>query len=340
MCDKITCLGKKQVLDDRKMKLFDSLSQITSVNFDNVNLYNDADLTDATENFINWIRKNSAVSSSDEVLDNIDSGIGLVEVKATALNQIVNIFLQMREIAILASTGTGTEHDVENYAEQMKDLFNSVQAIAATTRYNHTAPEGMGLKQTTGTGTDSNYGSSTGSYILPLAITAVGSGAPTSDTNATGAGQNKKLIPIQVTLQSGASFNTGIQVSGDDMRGSFMVHIYDLLNQNIAVDTQDSDLIEQDDYTVTTQFDRVPEMVQYIDKIDADILKLRNLIRRADSEYKSLGEYKTALLRYVKDSFSELDRKRITAKNEINDELCNILKTIGYLNVCIHHNGD
>lgn len=242
----------------------------------------------------------------------------------------------MREVAILASSGTATEHDMNNYGAQLVALFHSVQAIVATTRYNHTADGGMGKAGTTTAG-DTNYATTTASFILPLAITN-GDG----DTTVGSTGSTKE-IPIQATIQSGVAFRSDVGDSGDDYRGSFMVHIYDLINlQSLptASDASTHEYIEQDDYTNVASFATTTEMVEYIDKIDADILKLRNLIRRADSEFKSLNEYKTALLRYVKNTFSELDRKRVRAKEDINDELCSILKTIGYLNVCIYHNGD
>merc|ERR1711998_672588 len=139
MCDKILCLGKKQELEDKKMDLFTALADITSINFDNINLSNDSNLHDAVENFINWVRKNKVSSNSDEVLDNIDSGMGLVDLKHSALNQMADILLKTRELAVLGSSGTATAEDITNISSQIEGKFAEMDRVARTTIYNGTS---------------------------------------------------------------------------------------------------------------------------------------------------------------------------------------------------------
>jgi flagellin-like hook-associated protein FlgL len=267
MCDKIVCLGKRQELEDKKMKLFMALAEISSIDFDNVNLSNANSQHDAVEQFIDWTRRHKNRSNTDEAVSNTDSAIGLVDVKARAENQIQNILLKMRELAVQSATGTMTVADMTALSNTYKNYRAEVQRISADSEYNGAAVVGAVATKTIQVGT------------------------------------------------------------GNTANDRIAVNTYNLADSLLQI-------------KATTGIEDQAKAQAAIAGIDTDLETNRGYIEGSGNEYDRLVEAKKQLLRAYKEAFAELERHREQARTQINRELCNILKTIAYLNVCVNHNGN
>ena len=73
--------------------------------------------------------------------------------------------------------------------------------------------------------------------------------------------------------------------------------------------------------------------------VDTFIRDVTAAVSRNLGSYTRLVESRNKLLRDYKDLFRQLEAQRAQAKNQLNVDLANIMKTISYLNVCISHNG-
>ena len=73
--------------------------------------------------------------------------------------------------------------------------------------------------------------------------------------------------------------------------------------------------------------------------IDVFIRDVTAAVSRNLASYTRLVESRNKLLRDYKDLHRQLEAQRAQAKNQLNVDLANIMKTISYLNVCISHNG-
>ena len=89
--------------------------------------------------------------------------------------------------------------------------------------------------------------------------------------------------------------------------------------------------------TLITSFDTARVQANQAGNALKDIRRRIYAARAAQQELQLIKEANIAQYHNL---IKTLERQREFAKNQINRELCNLLKTISYLNACIRHNGD
>lgn len=90
-------------------------------------------------------RFRAQVRSTNQAIRNAQDGISLTQTGEGALNEVSNILIRMRELAIQASNGTVSPADRDTLNQEFTDLVNEVDRIAESTTFN-------GVKLLDGTG--------------------------------------------------------------------------------------------------------------------------------------------------------------------------------------------
>ena len=78
----------------------------------------------------------SQVRSLGQASRNANDGISLVQVGEGALNEVSNILVRLRELAIQSANGSSSAADKETIAEEFGSLVNEINRIAQSTEFN------------------------------------------------------------------------------------------------------------------------------------------------------------------------------------------------------------
>tara|TARA_R110002072_G_scaffold174303_3_gene329377 strand:- start:71645 stop:72472 length:828 start_codon:yes stop_codon:yes gene_type:complete len=81
-------------------------------------------------------RLRSQVRSLGQASRNANDGISLVQVGEGALNEVSNILVRLRELAIQSANGSSSAADKETIAEEFGSLVNEINRIAQSTEFN------------------------------------------------------------------------------------------------------------------------------------------------------------------------------------------------------------
>jgi flagellin len=81
-------------------------------------------------------RLRSQVRSLSQASRNANDGISLVQVGEGALNEVSNILVRLRELAIQSANGSSSTDDKETIQEEFSSLVNEINRIAQSTEFN------------------------------------------------------------------------------------------------------------------------------------------------------------------------------------------------------------
>ena len=81
-------------------------------------------------------RLRSQVRSLSQASRNANDGISLVQVGEGALNEVSNILVRLRELAIQSSNGSASSADRNTIKEEFDSLVNEINRIAQSTEFN------------------------------------------------------------------------------------------------------------------------------------------------------------------------------------------------------------
>jgi flagellin len=81
-------------------------------------------------------RLRSQIRSLGQASRNANDGISLVQVGEGALNEVSNILVRLRELAIQAANGSSSTQDKNTIKEEFDSLINEVNRIAQSTEFN------------------------------------------------------------------------------------------------------------------------------------------------------------------------------------------------------------
>ena len=81
-------------------------------------------------------RLRSQVRSLSQASRNANDGISLVQVGEGALNEVSNILVRLRELAIQSANGSSSTADKETIQEEFSSLVNEINRIAQSTEFN------------------------------------------------------------------------------------------------------------------------------------------------------------------------------------------------------------
>ncbi|MFT4513104.1 MAG: flagellin [Planctomycetota bacterium] len=81
-------------------------------------------------------RLRSQIRSLSQASRNANDGISLVQVGEGALNEVSNILVRLRELAIQSANGASSSADKDTIAEEFGSLVNEINRIAQSTEFN------------------------------------------------------------------------------------------------------------------------------------------------------------------------------------------------------------
>jgi len=81
-------------------------------------------------------RFRAQIRSTNQAIRNAQDGISLTQTGEGALNEVSNILIRMRELAIQASNGTVSNEDRDTLQQEFGDLINEIDRIALSTTFN------------------------------------------------------------------------------------------------------------------------------------------------------------------------------------------------------------
>ena len=81
-------------------------------------------------------RMRAQVRSLTQAQRNANDGISLVQTAEGALNEVSNILIRMRELAIEANNGTTSDADKDTLDQEFQDLISEIDRIAGSTDFN------------------------------------------------------------------------------------------------------------------------------------------------------------------------------------------------------------
>ena len=100
-------------------------------------------------------RFRAQIRSTNQAIRNAQDGISLTQTGEGALNEVSNILIRMRELAIQASNGTVSGQDRDTLNQEFADLVNEIDRIAESTTFN-------GVRLLDGTGSTLTFQVGTG----------------------------------------------------------------------------------------------------------------------------------------------------------------------------------
>jgi flagellin len=126
-------------------------------------------------------RLRSQVRSLGQASRNANDGISLVQVGEGALNEVSNILVRLRELAIQSANGSSSTADKNTIKEEFDSLVNEINRIAQSTEFNGIRLlDGSASTVTFQVGINTQVGTPALSTTLGLSTIDVGSGGNTS----------------------------------------------------------------------------------------------------------------------------------------------------------------
>merc|ERR1712100_364390 len=140
MCDKVVCLGKRHELEDKKLKLFQTLADVSTIDFDNANSREEAlDQHQALTFLLAWATANSEagqISNVEEVTSNIESFSAKIGTYEKALQAAADIVNDMRQVAVLCMDESKSDEDRFNWDQKYQAYADALSKIAGSAQYN------------------------------------------------------------------------------------------------------------------------------------------------------------------------------------------------------------
>lgn len=81
-------------------------------------------------------RFRAQIRSTNQAIRNAQDGISMTQTGEGALNEVSNIMIRLRELAMQAANGTVSNQDKDTLNQEFTDLINEVDRIAASTTFN------------------------------------------------------------------------------------------------------------------------------------------------------------------------------------------------------------
>ena len=81
-------------------------------------------------------RFRAQIRSTNQAIRNAQDGISLTQTGEGALNEVSNILIRMRELAIQSANGTVSNEDRNTLQQEFGDLINEIDRIAQSTTFN------------------------------------------------------------------------------------------------------------------------------------------------------------------------------------------------------------
>ena len=81
-------------------------------------------------------RLRSQIRSLSQASRNANDGISLVQVGEGALNEVSNILIRLRELAVQAANGSSSTDDKDTIQEEFESLVNEISRIGESTEFN------------------------------------------------------------------------------------------------------------------------------------------------------------------------------------------------------------
>ena len=133
LCDKLMCLGKRQELESLKTKLMGRLTDVAMVDFENVSMFQNNEDEDQVKYFLDWVDRNKKYSGADEVVANIDANKQRLNVANVKLNELKDMYMKIRELAVLAADDAHTgaqrtefESEANSIRSHAWDMYNNL----------------------------------------------------------------------------------------------------------------------------------------------------------------------------------------------------------------------
>lgn len=140
MCDKVICLSKRHELEDKKLKLFTTLADVSTIDFDNASSREQAlDQHQALSFLLAWATANSEagqISNVEEVTANIENFTAKVGTYEKTLQSAADIVNDMRQLAVLCMDQAKSEEDRFNWDQKYQALADALGKIAGSAQYN------------------------------------------------------------------------------------------------------------------------------------------------------------------------------------------------------------
>lgn len=134
------CLGKRHELEDKKLKLFSTLADVSTIDFDNANGREEAlDQHQALTFLLAWATANSEagqISNVEEVTSNIESFSAKIGTYEKALQTAADIVNDMRQVAVLCMDESKSDEDRFNWDQKYQALADALSKIAGSAQYN------------------------------------------------------------------------------------------------------------------------------------------------------------------------------------------------------------
>jgi len=134
LCDKLTCLNKRQELESSKSKLLSKITDSALVDFENVSMFQKNKECDACKHFLDWVDRNKIYAMADEIVANIDANKQRLNLASIKLNEFKDMYIKVRELATLAADDAHTieqrdEFKVEAHQiqKQICDIIDNLQ---------------------------------------------------------------------------------------------------------------------------------------------------------------------------------------------------------------------
>jgi len=130
----------------------------------------------------------SQIAGLDQSSRNVEDGISYIQTAEGALEEVSDMLVRMKELAVEASNGTYSSTDLDNIQAEITELSAAITEVSTTTEFN-----GIDVF---GTATTIAYGADAGESVTVAAATAF-TGIATATTGA--------LAVIDVTAAGGAA---------------------------------------------------------------------------------------------------------------------------------------
>jgi len=140
----------------------------------------------------------SQIAGLDQSSRNVEDGISYIQTAEGALEEVSDMLVRMKELAVEASNGTYSGTDLDNIQAEITELANAINEISTTTEFN-----GIDVF---GTATTISYGANAGESVTVATATDFTDLAAKNGVN--GATADGDLVSIDVTTDAAAAVTT------------------------------------------------------------------------------------------------------------------------------------
>jgi len=136
LSEKISSIGVKHDIEEIKLDILKSLTDINLVNFNNVDRYNKNQNNETLAAFIQLVNDNIRYSSLNQVVSNLNANCTRINIVTTAFTSVKDMVALMRDNATKGSDQTLTDSQREEHANRVRLLFYQSLKIQYDCKYN------------------------------------------------------------------------------------------------------------------------------------------------------------------------------------------------------------